>query len=220
MAQHLGEPIWQLVGRWATHLAAPRKADENWQTMMILQENQAALAQGISQCLRNNVNAYFAAAQGASQIADSMTTALFSWQPLINKHWTLTHSLRARVAQPAQPISQKEKNHTDVLDSSAKQNPKSLIPSLKTCHRFPWQSRQQGDSSLSSARCPLIRRLRGSFATGDAAPWISPSTVNSQRFRWQYKSLRQILLRDAAVVAHLLCQNTFHLFPSSVWEST
>lgn len=60
--------------------------------MIILQENQAELAGGISHWLLNDVNA-FAATQGASQIADSMTTALFSWQPLINKHSTLTHGL-------------------------------------------------------------------------------------------------------------------------------
>lgn len=64
MLQHLGEPIWQLVVRWARHSAALRKADETWQTMIILRENQAALAQGISHRLLNNVNAYFACSSG------------------------------------------------------------------------------------------------------------------------------------------------------------
>lgn len=56
----------------------------------------------------------------------------------------------------------------------------------------------------------------------ETTPWISPSTVNSQRSSSRYKSLRQILLGDAMVVIYILRQNAFHFIYSMLrlWRTT
>lgn len=120
--------------------------------------------------------------------------ALFSWQPVINKQGTVTHWLTQ-----AEPVFRLRPGFTRSTEPRLTCLNAGSFPGKKTAI---WASR----SPLSATR-PLIRRLRDAHLQG-AERGVSLQ-ANPQRFSTRYKSLRQIVLRDAAVVIQLLCQTRF-----------
>lgn len=114
----------------------------------------------------------------------------------------------------AEVIAQKTK--PNCLGCLSKLETRDHDPFSQNWYNFPDKASKRGHllTFLSSFPARPLG-IRGTLICNtETTPWISPSTANSQRSLWRYKSLRQLLLRDALVVTYLLRQKCiwFHLF--------